>query len=435
MIVTLTITKGTDAGRVIRIEEGETKTLGRGSKADIPLSDVAVSRVHCRIRVDGGACYVQDMGSRNGTSVNGRPVKEEVRLADDDSLGMGIALAEVHIMPGVGLVEGAVEPISPIEVQDGPEMVIPVEEGEAPSAQPEAEITSAGRELELQGEDERLFGTVIGGCRIEGLLGRDDISSMYRATQLSMERPVSLKILSPAMTGDPRSKDRFIAAARAGGKLNHPNIVRVYDAGEEKGLFFVAMEFVAGKSVRLLLSERERNRPLPLAQAVEIGEQIAGALDYAHSLSVIHGHVTADTILVTPHGIAKLAEIGFLRTAAAGSVLLPSDPARRADELQFTPPEYLAGPRSPTPQCDIYSLSVVLFLMVTGQMPFRAGSEKELLEKIRKGEREPVRRLRREAPDSLARAIDAGMAVQTAQRFSHASDLVAALQQARKALS
>ena len=70
MIVTLTITKGKDAGRVIRLQEGETKTLGRGSQADVTLSDVVVSRVHCRIRVEGGACYVQDMGSRNGTSVS-----------------------------------------------------------------------------------------------------------------------------------------------------------------------------------------------------------------------------------------------------------------------------------------------------------------------------------------------------------------------------
>jgi serine/threonine-protein kinase len=249
-----------------------------------------------------------------------------------------------------------------------------------------------------------------------------------------MERPVALKILAPAMTGDLRSKDRFIAAARAGGKLNHPNIVRVYDAGEENGLTFVAMEFVAGKSVRRLLGEGEASRPLALAQAVEIGEQIAGALDYAHSVSTVHGHVTADTILVTPHGVAKLAEIGFVRTATAGSAPLPTDPARRMDELQFTPPEYLAGPRSPTAQCDIYSLSVVLFLMVTGQMPFRAATEKELLEKIRKGGHEPVRRLRRDAPDSLARAIEVGMAAQAGQRFSRAADLLAALQKCRKAL-
>ena len=422
MIVTLTITKGQDAGRVIRLEEGEAKTLGRGSEADITLSDGVVSRVHCRIRIQGGACYVRDMGSRNGTSVNGRPVTEEVRLADDDALGFGTELAEVHITPDTSPAEEEAESADPIEVE------------ETSSALAEVEVAGPGYELELQGDDQRLLGMVVGGCRIEGLIGRDDISSVYRATQISMERPVALKILSPAMTGDPRSKDRFISAARAGGRLNHPNIVRVYDAGEEKGRSFVAMEFVAGKSVRRLLDERERNRPLPMAQAVEIGEQIAGALDYAHSVAVVHGHVTADTILVTPHGVAKLAELGFVRTAA-GSAALPSNPERRADEMQFTPPEYLGGPRSPAPQCDIYSLSVVLFLMVTGQMPFRAASEKELLEKIRKGAHEPVQRLQREAPNVLARAIEAGMAALPAQRYSHAADLVAALQRSRKAVS
>ncbi len=246
MIVTLTITKGKDAGRVVRLEEGETKTFGRGSQADVILSDVVVSRVHCRIRVQGGACYVQDMGSRNGTSVNGRTLTEEARLADDDALGIGTELAEVRITPDTSPAEEAVEPVIPVEVE------------EQPTARPEAAVADAGYELELQGDDERLLGTVVGGCRIEGLLGRDDISSVYRATQLSMERSVALKILSPAIAGDPRSKDRFIGAARAGGKLNHPNIVRVYDAGEENGLTFVAMEFVAGKSVRRLLGERER---------------------------------------------------------------------------------------------------------------------------------------------------------------------------------
>ena len=423
MIVTLTITKGQDAGRVVRLEEGETKTLGRGSQADITLRDAVVSRVHCRIRVEGGACYVQDMGSRNGTSVNGRPITTEARLADDDALGIGTELVEVHITPDTQPAEEVVEAVAPAEIE------------ETPFTPPEAEVSDEEYEIEAQGEDERLIGTVVGGCRIEGLLGRNDISSVYRATQISMERPVALKILSPAMNGDLRSKDRFISAARAGGRLNHPNIVRVYDAGEENGLSFVAMEFVAGKSIRQLLAEREGNKPLPMAQAVGIGEQIAGALDYAHSVAVVHGHITADRILVTPQGVAKLAEIGFVRTATAGTAPLPSNPARRADELQFTPPEYLAGPRSPTPQCDIYSLSVVLFLMVAGQMPFQAAGEKELLEKIRSGGHRPLRRLRREAPESLARAIEVGMAVQSAQRFTRAADLLAALQKSRKALS
>lgn len=425
MVVTITITKGRDAGRVVRLEEGETKTLGRGSRADVILSDVVVSRVHCRIRLEGGACYVRDMGSRNGTSVNGRPITDEARLADDDALGLGTELAEVRITPDTRPEEDSADP-TPVSTP-----AVSIEADEKPRARPDTEITRAEYELELQGEDERLIGAVIGGCRIEGLLGRDDLSSLYRATQISMERAVALKILSPAMNGDRRSKERFIGAARAGGKLNHPNIIRVYDAGEEKGLTFVAMEFVPGKSVRALLDEG--GRPLPMAQAVEIGEQIAGALDYAHSVAVVHGRVTADAILVTPHNIAKLGELGFV--GAAEGAISPSSPARRADELQFTPPEQLSGPRSPTAQGDIYSLSVVLFLMVAGQMPFRAASEKQLLEKIRKGAHEPVRRLRRETPDRLARAIETGMAAQVAQRFASAADLLTALQQSRKGLS
>jgi hypothetical protein len=399
MMVTITVTRGRDAGRVIRLEKGEVRTLGRGSEADITLSDTLVSRLHCRIRVEGGACYVRDMGSSNGTWINGERIRGEVRLADDDVLSLGWDIAEVRVTPDRRPDEDATE------------------------------IVQAGQELELQGEEERLLGTVVGGCRIEGLLGRDDISSVYRATQISLKRPAALKILSPAMNGDRRSREWFIGAARSSGKLNHPNIVRVYDAGEEKGLAFVVMESIPDKSVRQLLGER--TQPLPMAQAVEIGEQIAGALDYAHSVAVVHGHVTPDTILVTPLNLAKLGELGFVRAAEERGAL-PSNPARRADELQFTPPEQLAAPHSPTPQGDIYSLSVVLFLMIAGQVPFRAANEKELLEKIRKGAHEPVRRLRRDVPERLARAIERGMTAQVAHRFSRAADLLAALQQSRK---
>jgi pSer/pThr/pTyr-binding forkhead associated (FHA) protein len=440
MIVAMIVTKGRDAGRVIRLEEGEARTLGRGSQADITLSDPVVSRLHCRIRIEDGACYVRDMGSRNGTSINGQRILGEARLADDDVLGLGTEIAEVRITPDMRPDEDAAEPAPastpavPLEVEERPPARPPARLSgpELTSEGPEVETVRAGRELERQGEEERLLGTVVGGCRIEGLLGRDDISSIYRATQISMERPVALKILSPAMNGDRRSRERFIGAARSGGKLNHPNIVRVYDAGEEKGMTFVAMEFVAGKSVRQLLGER--TQPLPMARAVEIGEQIAGALDYAHSVALIHGHVTADTILVTPLNVAKLGEPGFVRAAEESGPLAPN-PARRADELQFTPPEQLAAPHSPTPQGDIYSLAVVLFLMVAGQMPFRAAGEKELREKIRRGAHEPLRRLRRDAPDRLVRAIEGGMAVQVAQRFSRAADLLAALEQSRKGLS
>ena len=128
----------------------------------------------------------------------------------------------------------------------------------------------------------------------------------------------------------------------------------------------------------------------------------------------------------------RSAQNGALPSAPAGP---PQTVAQRSDELQFTPPELLTGSRTPTAQGDVYSLSVVLFLMVTGQMPFRAASEKQMVERIRKGAHEPIRRLRPEAPDRLARAIEAGMAAQVTQRFARAADLLAALQQSRKGLA
>jgi len=419
MVVTFTITRGEDIGKMFRLAEGEAKSVGRGGHAEFSVGDLGVSRMHCRLRHQNGACYLQDLGSRNGTSVNGVRVTEEVRLADGDVLAIGTMVAMVHIESS----RDEPKPDAGIPLSDAEESVVASLEKKAAPA--DAARTSAGR-LSLRIQPRELLGTIVGGCRIEQLLGQNDISCDCLATQISMERPVVLKILFPAMTSDRRSVERFNAAARAGGKLSHPNIVRIYDAGEEKGWHFIAMEHVDGKSVRQLLADEGRNRPLKIPQALEIAGQAAGALAYAHSVSVIHGHVTQDTVLVTSHGMAKLAAVGFAPGAVSFPDHRPSTPGL-LEEIQFTPPELFTGARAPTPQCDIYSLGVVLFLMVTGRMPFRGAAGKELLVKIRKGQHESARRLRREMPESLGQLLDRALATAPADRFPSAAELHAAL--------
>jgi len=307
----------------------------------------------------------------------------------------------------MGAFEAYLEPSSTPEPARGAEAVaLSIEPAPEPQVQPEADAFSR---------------RVIGGYRIESFIAEDDISRAYRALQLSMERLVCLKILSPEMTHDSEAVDRFITAARAGGKLSHPNIVQVYDAGEENGAYFIALELVDGKTLRRYLQERGRHRPLPRPQAVDVAEQVADALGYAHAQSVIHRNVTPENIYITPHNVAKLADLGFSKHLADSGIQRPSRFGERPGDLYFTAPEQLIDPRAATVRSDIYALGSVLFVMLTGHMPFRGESAKEIFERVRDGRHENIQRLQRDVPVELARVVDRAMAHQPEDRYGSAS--------------
>ena len=155
--------------------------------------------------------------------------------------------------------------------------------------------------------------------------------------------------------------------------MSHPNIVQVYDAGTDHGVYFIALEYTGGKSVREMMDELAPGQAMRVRSAVEIVEQIAGALDYLHSQSVLHRHVSPANIVVTEHGISKLANLGFARGLAESGLSAALSPAERIAEIQFVAPELLADPRAASPASDIYSLGAVLYLTTSGQKPFQIG--------------------------------------------------------------
>ena len=440
MAVVLIVIKGPDEGKRFRLLDGEMKTLGRGSQCEIILSDVRVSRQHCRARIANGTVAVQDLESRNGTLVNGARRVGEVALHDGDVVEVGCTRLSVHFEPAAAATPGQAAARTESSRSAGIEAPF-IRANLEPMPPPPGEETEDSVMGILQRRAGRpaakrpnLIGTVVGGCRIEELLGEDDISRAYRATQLSMERAVLLKILLEDMTRDRRAIDRFIQAARAGGKLSHPNIVQVYDAGEERGVHFVALELVKGKSIRQLLQERGRNRPLTLRHAVDIAEQVAGALDYAHAQSVIHRNVTPDNILVGADGMAKLVNLGFAENLAESAIQRPASPDERMDALCYAAPEQFADPPADTAQSDVYSLGAVLFHMLAGRPPFSGASEQEIIEHIRKGDRQAIRRIQRDVPEELARVVERAMATEPAGRFQRALELQAEIRQARDRL-
>ncbi len=201
---------------------------------------------------------------------------------------------------------------------------------------------------------------------IIGLLGQGGMGAVYKARQPRLNRFVALKILPPEKQNDPQFAERFEREARALAWLNHPNIVTVYDFGEVQGHFYLLMEFVDGLSLRQLIQARK----LSPAEALRIVPKICDALQYAHEQGVVHRDIKPENILLDKKGQVKIADFGIAKILDLG----PGDLSLTgAKDVVGTPhymaPEQIEKPQTVDGRADIYSLGVVFYEMLTGELP------------------------------------------------------------------
>src|SRR6478752_3059434 len=209
--------------------------------------------------------------------------------------------------------------------------------------------------------------TKAGRYEIVGELGLGAMGVVYKATDPVIGRPVAVKTirLSEEGTGLTRAEllQRFQTEARAAGLLTHPNIVVVYDAGEEDGLFYITMELVEGKSVQALL---DSGHAFPLPRVLRIMEQACNALQFAHENNIVHRDIKPANIMLTGDDTVKVTDFGTAKILQFGTV-------QQTTHVMGTPsymsPEQVKG-RPVDGRSDIFSLGVMLFEMVTGQKPF-----------------------------------------------------------------
>jgi hypothetical protein len=230
------------------------------------------------------------------------------------------------------------------------------------------------------------------------LLGQGGMGAVYKARQIKLDRFVALKILPAQASGDPTFAERFQREARALARLNHPHIVAVHDFGEAGGLFYLLMEFVDGLSLRTLLT----GRALTPGQALELVPPLCDALQYAHEEGVVHRDIKPENILLDKRGRVKIADFGLAKLLDAA----PAEPRLTASQQIMGTPHYMAPEQVEHPQqvdhrADIYALGVVVYEMLTGELPLgkfalpsqKAGVDTRLDEVVlRTLERDPHRR-------------------------------------------
>jgi len=210
------------------------------------------------------------------------------------------------------------------------------------------------------------IGENVGPYRIIEQLGQGGMATVFKAYHAALDRYVAIKVLHPAFKEEPNFLSRFQREARVVARLEHPNIVPIYDFAEHKGQPYLVMKFIEGQTLKAHMNEK----PLTKEEAVQIVDDVGGALAYAHKQGVLHRDVKPSNVLLSPDGSIYLADFGLARMAQAGASTLSKDVMLGTP--QYISPEQGQGVRDLDQGTDIYSFGVLLYEMVVGRVPFNA---------------------------------------------------------------
>lgn len=265
------------------------------------------------------------------------------------------------------------------------------------------------------------IGSELGGYKIEEVLGKGGMGTVYKAHELSLNRKVALKVLAQRLASDHEFIQRFKREAQIIASLDHPNIVRILAYGEEKGLYYFAMEYIKGKDLGQLMKERPA---IPFEEALLIIEQIANALIEAEARGVVHRDLKPTNILIDEKGRVKVTDFGVAHLQETDIKLTRTGWFLGTPE--FASPEQARGDPLDI-RSDIYSLGVVLYWMLTGKPPITGDSPQAVLIRIATETLPPIQKINPSVPEPICRLIERMTAKDPNQRFQSPKELASAI--------
>ena len=268
-----------------------------------------------------------------------------------------------------------------------------------------------------------MVGTNIKHYRIDERLGAGGMGEVYRGEDTRLGRPVALKFLPASLKSDPESRARLLNEARAASLLLSPNIAVTYDIGEDGGSDFIVMEYVDGE----LLSTRIASGPIPVREVIEIGIQVADALDEAHARGIIHRDIKSANLMRTDRGLVKVLDFGLAKFVSSG--LGPDITQAQmtmagmvVGTVSYMAPEQALG-RPIDHRVDLFSLGVVLFELLTGRMPFEGTTPTEIIDHILHEVPAPPSRYTTGIPGALDAIVARALEKDPAFRYQQASEI------------
>ncbi|MHC5050701.1 MAG: protein kinase domain-containing protein [Planctomycetota bacterium] len=369
----LKVTEGPDRGRKVKLEPGKTYIIGSDEDSDVVLSDPMVLKGHCSLEVGDTVCILRNQTASAGTYVGDKKVSQ-AKLGKHSSFRVGDTMVTLF---GI----------------------------------------QVPRRGARQGPD-ALLGKVLGGYKLNEVVGEGGMGKVYRATQLSLHRDVALKVLRDELAKDETFRELFIHEARAAAQLIHPNVVQVFDGGTEGDVVFFSMEFIGQGSVEEVLA---RDTKIPWEQAILMVLEAAHGLEYAEGRSIVHRDIKPDNLMINDDGQVKIADLGLAKrgegTKKKGIIGTP----------HFIPPEQALG-REVDNRADIYSLGATFFRMITGRTLFSGQTAKEIVLKHIKEPAPAASSYEASVPDELDAVLSKMLAKEPDRRYQTARELIEALE-------
>jgi eukaryotic-like serine/threonine-protein kinase len=435
MSITLVVTEGPHRGRTFTFDRHDTFLVGRAAEAHFSLpDDPYFSRVHFLVEVNPPLCRLTDLGSRNGTSVNGRAVRAtELKHGDEIRGGQTVlrvsfsapAAAQTLDLPVAIPSAACAAPARPLvegSSRQAGAAGIPVAQ---PASEPTRDLPRPPGTSQTPTSAEPV--PLIPGYRLLRPLGEGGMGVVYHALRDADGGEVAVKTIRPAKAGHPEVVARFLREADILKQLRHPHIVTFSGAGELAGLLYFVMEFVPGIDAAGLV---QHEGPLAVSRAVRLTLQLLDGLGYAHSRGFVHRDIKPGNLLVTtgPSGeMVKLADFGLARTYQESPLSGLTLSGTAAGTPRFMPPEQVTDFKGARPPADQYAAAATLYYLLTGACVYEGTDPSELFRKLLTESPIPLRGRRPDLPVGLEAAVHRALERHPSDRFPDVTALEQAL--------
>ena len=272
-----------------------------------------------------------------------------------------------------------------------------------------------------------MIDSIISHYKILEKLGEGGMGVVYKAEDTKLDRPVAIKVLPPHLSGSEQNKARFMQEAKAAAALNHPHILGIYDVDEHEGSMFLVLEYIEGKTLKQHMANLNSGTGLPFTEAIEWTVQIARGLKAAHEQGVVHRDIKSENIMLTIRGLLKIMDFGLAKLKYSSGM---TKSGTSLGTLSYMSPEQAQGATTDL-RTDIWSLGVVLYEMLTGELPFKAEHEAGLLYLIVNSEPVLPSVLDKRIPRALDSVVKKMLARDRDQRFQTTDEVITALEKVR----
>lgn len=353
----LIIVAGPEKGRTFTLDDGQSLLIGRGQASDTKINDPHMSRVHCRIQVDGGRTILTDDGSSSGTLMGGMRITQQ-ELQPGDMFQIGDTQFRYLLLSGhetstiVG--DHVAEPVKPRPV------IVPLKD---------------------------LVGQSLAHYRLDSIVAEGNTGMVFKAHDTEKNRVAAVKVLTPDPTHSEEQMERFVRAMKTMLPVRNPHIVQLYNAGKNGPYCWAAMEYIDGENMTAVIRRIGIEGMLDWREAYRVAVHIGRALHEAFAQKIIHRNVTPTNILRRHSDRVCLLGDLMLAKALQGSLAkLVTQPGQLIGDVPYMSPERTRDPLTVDHRSDMYGLGATLYALLTGRPPFEGNSLPELIRQVRNAE-------------------------------------------------